>query len=263
MLPIFSQRTHNIKMERQLHKHSLEDFTDDIRFHMRGDPHRQASGLSDVILGGQDGLVNVLGVILGVAAATHDPRIIMVAGLAATFAESVSMGAVAYTSTLADADFYESERSREYRHIQQVPHLERAEIKKIYENKGFQGELLDHIVDTITSNEDVWVAVMMAEEHQLQPTNRRKAIRAALVVGLSAIIGSLIPLFPFVLFPVNISMVISVLITALVLFIVGAYKARKTVGHPGKSGLEMAAIGTVSALVGYAVGALLKVPATP
>ena len=51
------------------------------------DPHRQASALSDIILGGQDGLVNVLGVILGVAAATSDPQIVLVAGLAATFAE--------------------------------------------------------------------------------------------------------------------------------------------------------------------------------
>ena len=48
-----------------------------------------------------------------------------------------------------------------------------------------------------------------------------------------------------------------------VLFVVGAVKARMTIGHPGKSGLEMAVIGTVSALVGYAVGALLKIPATP
>ena len=75
------------------------------------DRHRQASALSDIILGGQDGLVNVLGVILGVAAATNDPHIVLVAGLAATFAESVSMGAVAYTSTMADADFYESEQN--------------------------------------------------------------------------------------------------------------------------------------------------------
>jgi predicted membrane protein (TIGR00267 family) len=213
-----------------------------------------------VILGGQDGLVNVLGVILGIAAATHDPRIVLVAGLAATFAESVSMGAVAYTSTLASADFYESERSREYRHIQQVPHLERSKIQKIYENKGFKGELLNRIVDTITANEDVWVAVMMAEEHQLKPTNRRQAVRSALVVGFSAIIGSLIPLAPFAFLSVNISMLVSVTITALVLFGVGVYKARKTVGHPAKSGLEMAAIGTISALVGYAVGALFKVP---
>src|SRR5512134_3619712 len=92
------------------------------------DPHRQASALSDIILGGQDGLVNVLGVVLGVAAATSDPHIVLVAGLAATFAESVSMGAVAYTSTMADADFYESEREREHRHIREMPHLERDEI---------------------------------------------------------------------------------------------------------------------------------------
>ena len=112
--------------------------------------------------------MNVLGVILGVAAATQDPRIVLVAGLAATFAESVSMGAVAYTSTLADADFYESEKKREYRHIQQVPHLERDEIQEIYKNKGFEGDLLNRIVNTITANEDVWVAVMMAEEHEPQ-----------------------------------------------------------------------------------------------
>ena len=246
--------------QKQPRERSHERFADDLKYHTRGDPHRQASSLSDVILGGQDGLVNVLGVILGVAAATHDPRIVLVAGLAAAFAESVSMGAVAYTSTLADADFYESERSREYRHIREVPHLERGEILEIYKRKGFEGELLDHIVDTITANEDVWVAVMMAEEHQLQPVNRGRAVRAALVVGFSAIIGSLIPLAPFVLLPVNASMLVSVAITALVLFGVGAYKAQKTIGHPGKSGLEMAVIGTLSALVGYLIGALFQVP---
>jgi VIT1/CCC1 family predicted Fe2+/Mn2+ transporter len=233
---------------------------DDVRLHLHGDPHRRASALSDIILGGQDGLVNVLGVILGVAAATSDTRIVLVAGLAATFAESVSMGAVAFTSTLADADFYESERKREYRHIQQVPHLERDEVRQIYLDKGFSGNLLERIVKTITADEDVWVAVMMAEEHQLIPVDRRTAIRSAIIVGVSAVIGSLIPLVPFMLLPVAISMWASVLVTAVVLFIVGVYKARITVGKPARSGLEMALIGTLSALVGYLVGVVLKIP---
>ncbi|MEL7656690.1 MAG: VIT1/CCC1 transporter family protein, partial [Bacillota bacterium] len=69
-----------------------------------------------------------------------------------------------------------------------------------------------------------------------------------------------IPLIPFAFLPVTTSMWVSVLITALVLFAVGAYKARVTVGKPARSGLEMAVIGTLSALVGYAVGALLKTP---
>ena len=246
----------------------MEDFkllnremhSDDLQHHNQTDPHKQASAISDIILGGQDGLVNVLGVILGVAAATGDAYLVLVAGLAATFAESVSMGAVAYTSTVADADYYESEREREYRHIQEVPNLEREEIRSIYANKGFDGELLNRIIDTITANQDVWVAVMMAEEHQLQPVNRRHALRSAIIVGVAAIIGSLIPLIPFLFVAVPTAMVLAIALSTLVLFVVGAIKARMTVGHPGKSGIEMAAIGTISALVGYAVGVLLKVP---
>jgi predicted membrane protein (TIGR00267 family) len=251
-------------MRQKLFERSREQHhMDDIKYHLYHDPHRRTSGLSDIILGGQDGLVNVLGVILGVAAATHDPRIVLVAGLAATFAESVSMGAVAYTSTLADADFYESERAREFRHITEVPHLEKDEIREIYTRKGFEGELLERIVETITAKEDVWVAVMMSEEHQISPTDRRQAIKSALVVGLAALVGSLIPLAPFAFLPVAHSMWVAVAVTALVLFGVGAYKAHTMVGHPGKSGLEMAVIGTLSALVGYAVGALFKIPTTP
>src|SRR5512136_2808383 len=222
-------------METELYPLAFHLHPEEHRLHS-SDPHRRASGLSDIILGGQDGLVNVLGVILGVAAATSDPRIVMVAGLAATFAESVSMGAVAYTSTLADADYYEAERARELRHITQVPHLEKNEVREIYARKGFKGELLEHIVETITANEDVWVAVMMSEEHQINPTDRKKAFRSSMVVGLSAVIGSIIPLVPFIFLPVLPSMIVAVLITSLTLFCVGAYKARTMIGHPIRSG---------------------------
>src|SRR5437773_7061647 len=75
--------------------------------------HAQPGLLSDFILGSQDGLVNVLGVILGVAVASRDITIILAGGLAATFAESISMGAVAYTSTLARRDHYLAEVERE------------------------------------------------------------------------------------------------------------------------------------------------------
>lgn len=64
-----------------------------------------AAKVHDLILGGQDGLVNVLGVVLGVAAATMSTRVVLIAGLAATFAESISMGAVAYTSAKAAKEY--------------------------------------------------------------------------------------------------------------------------------------------------------------
>jgi len=244
--------------------HVPRNVSEQLHIHNKMDPHTHASRLAEVILGGQDGLVNTLGVILGVAAATNDPRIVLAAGMAATFAESVSMGAVAYTSTLAENDLYKSEKEREYRHIRLVPELEVEEIRKVYSSKGFEGEILEKIVEVITSNPDVWVEVMMSEEHQLTPPDRRGgAIKSALVVGIAAIVGSLIPLAPFFLVPVGMSMILAIVISALTLFAVGAYKARITVGHPGKSGLEMAVIGTLSALVGYAVGLLFKIPVVP
>ncbi|MBI4671001.1 MAG: VIT1/CCC1 transporter family protein [Chloroflexi bacterium] len=234
-----------------------------FEFHNQLDPHQRGSSLSDIILGGQDGLVNVLGVILGVAAATSDVRVVIAAGMAATFAESVSMGAVAYTSTKADHALYESELAREHRHVHLVPALERDEIREIYRKKGFEGALLDQVVDTITANKDVWVAVMMAEELKLAPIEKFGAVRSALIVGVAAVVGSLVPLLPFFVLPLVTAMWVSILVAGLTLFLVGVYKARLTVGHWSRSGIELAVIGIVSALVGYAVGLLFQVPATP
>jgi predicted membrane protein (TIGR00267 family) len=226
------------------------------------EPHPKTS-LSDIILGGQDGLVNVLGVVLGVAAASSDTRLVVVAGLAAAFAESISMGAVAYTTTLADRDFYLSEIEREKREIRDTPNLERKEIEDIFANWGFEGELLDQAVEQVMKDERAWVDVMMHNELKLAPIESGTALRSAFVVGVSAIIGSLIPLTPFFFLPIAPSILIAVTLAAATLFAAGAYKARTTVGHPGRSGLQMAIIGVVSALAGYLVGVLFSAPATP
>jgi VIT1/CCC1 family predicted Fe2+/Mn2+ transporter len=170
--------------------------------------------------------------------------------MAATFAESVSMAAVAFTSRRAHQDYYENERAREFRYLRLVPAVERDEVRAIYAAKGFQGETVEQIVRTITADEDVWVGVMMAEEHRLAPLDRRAAAKSALVVGVAAVVGSLLPLTPFVVLPVRPAMVASLVVAAGSLFGVGAYKARRTVGSPGRSGVEMALIGTASALVG-------------
>jgi len=221
------------------------------------------ASLSDIILGGQDGLVNVLGVILGVAAASGDQRLVVAAGLAAAFAESISMGAVAYTSTMADRDHYLSQIEREKREIHDMPEVERAEIEVIFRKWGFQGDLLDRAVEQIMRDERAWVDVMMNNELKLTPIEASSAVRSAFIVGLSAIIGSLIPLLPFFFLPIGPSIALSIGITAVTLFAVGVYKAKVMVGHPGKSGVQMAVIGTISALAGYLIGALFSAPPTP
>src|SRR5438132_8948119 len=69
--------------------------------------HRTKNSLRDVILGGQDGLVNMLGIALGVVAAGGSNHVLVVTGIAAAITESISMGAVAYTSFGSDRDFYQ------------------------------------------------------------------------------------------------------------------------------------------------------------
>lgn len=169
--------------------------------------------LHDVILGGQDGLVNVLGIVLGVATATlatESNRLILVAGLAAAFAESVSMAAVAYTSTKAEHDF-----------------LTRARR--------------DHqSIETET------------------PLVRRPG-SSALIVGLSSIIGSLIPLLPFFWFTIPIAALTSVALSAVTLFALGAAKAHLTIGRWYRSGLEIMAIGLIAAFLGYLVGVFFRI----
>ncbi len=222
--------------------------------------HARAGGLSDFILGVQDGLVNVLGVILGVAVASQNLRIILAGGLAATFAESISMGAVAYTSTMARRDHYRAEQANELREMKDLPEVERAEVREIFAEWGFEGKELDEVVDHIVSKPKAWLEIMMAHELKLAPVEDKQPLRSALVVGLSAIAGSVVPLAPFLVpgVPILTSIYWSMGISAAVLFTVGFYKARVTMGHPGKSGLEMAVIGIASALAGFLIGYLLS-----
>ena len=75
--------------------------------------HRRTNWLRDVILGGQDGLVNILGIILGVIAGGGSNTVLIVAGFAAAITESISMGAVGYTSAKSERDFYQAEKNQE------------------------------------------------------------------------------------------------------------------------------------------------------
>jgi len=234
------------------------EFTAKVQQHLEQEgKHSKAGMLSDIILGGQDGLVNVLGIVLGVASATSDRFIVLIAGLVATFAESISMAAVAYTSTRAEQDHYRSELENEKWEIEHVPEVETEEIRLIYMKKGFRGKELERMVKSITSNRELWLSVMMTEELGLAPIESSNPMRAAAVVGVSATVGSVLPLIPFVLLPVEGAIPVSLVLSTIVLFAVGAYKAKVTIGDWKKSGLEMAAIGMLAAITGWLIGKVL------
>src|SRR5438876_7026898 len=123
--------------------------------------HRTTNWLRDVILGGQDGLVNILGIILGVIAGGGSKTVLLAAGFAAAITESISMGAVGYTSSVSQRDYYTAERERELSEIETMPQAERQEIREIYASKGFEGELLERVVQKITANRKSWLSRMV------------------------------------------------------------------------------------------------------
>ena len=224
--------------------------------HRRIEPHVKVNWLRDVILGGQDGLVNILGIALGVVAANGSRTVLIAAGLSAAITESISMGAVAYTSSLSERDHYRAEEVRERDEIRAVPEEERQEIRDIYAAKGFSGQQLEMVVDTITADPEVWLNVMMDEELHLSPVDIHQVVRTSIVVTIACLIGHLLPLFPFMFLNRGPAVITSVVISAIVLFAVGVYSAVTLVGDWRSSGLKMVAIGLGAAGIGFLIGHL-------
>jgi vacuolar iron transporter family protein len=218
--------------------------------------HRRANWLRDVILGGQDGLVNILGIVLGVIAGGGSRAVLLAAGFAAAITESISMGAVGYTSAVSERDYYRAEQAREEAEIDSTPEAERQEIREIYAAKGFTGEVLDRVVGTITANRETWLATMMDEELHLQQVQVPDIMRSAIVITVATLIGHLIPLLPFVWLSRTAALITAIALSALVLFGVGVYESVTLVGDWRKNGLKMVAIGLGAAAIGFLIGRL-------
>ncbi len=101
---------------------------------------------------------------------------------------------------------------------------------------------------------------MMAHELNLAPVDPGQARKSAVLVGIAAILGSLVPLIPFVVIGANLilGVIVSLSVSTLTLFGIGWWKARTTIGRPTRSGLQMALIGIASALAGFGIAYLVS-----
>lgn len=219
------------------------------------------ASIRDVILGGQDGLVNVLGLVLGLAVATGNGRVIVTAALAAMFAESIAMAGVAYTSRGAERDFASDVRANLLDGLA-AHSLERlADRRAALERAGVEPARIEGILAVAAEESAAWRDGFDRLERSLAPVREAHPLRAALVVGLSTIVGSAVPLVPFLLLPVGSAMVVAIVAAAAVLFIAGVQRARLTSVPVLPAGFQMVAIGLLSALAGYLIGQALRSPA--
>ena len=226
-------------------------------------PHPKPTLLSDFILGGQDGIVNVLGIILGLVAAESSLKVILIATLAAMGAESVAMAAVAYTSTKSRRRLYLSEAERERQEMKHVPAAEREEVRTVLMEWGYQGKELEQMLDLICHNPKAWLEFMMAFELKLAPIEESAPRTSGYIVGGATIVGHLVPLLPFLFVGADIFLgaVMATIFSGIALFGIGWYEAKITGGKFLSNGLQMVLIGLGGGLAGFVIGHLIN--ATP
>lgn len=218
--------------------------------------------LKDFIYGAIDGAVTTFAVVAGVAGAGLSSGIIIILGFANLFADGFSMAVSNYLGTRAENQLRERARQRELDEIRKFPEGEVEEVRQIFAQKGFEGDLLEEVVRVITAEPRRWIDVMIQEEHgmTLHPAN---AARGGIATFVAFCLVGLIPLLPY-LFNwlaaggVAAPFLWSSVLTGLAFFVVGAMKGRFINQSWWRSGLETLAIGGVAAVLAYAVGVFLK-----
>ena len=246
-------------MKHSLRKAALEreHHPDAIRARLERTPRQQV--VSDAVLGGIDGCVTTFAVVCGVVGASFSPLVAIVLGLANLLADGFSMAVSNFESVKASIEHGEGLRRQEHEHIDVVPEGEREEIRQVFAAKGFSGQTLDRIVETITADRDLWVETMLVEEHGLQ-TTPGDPFRSALATFLSFVMVGLVPLVPFLFSGLSLLVQFqwSAILAGTMFFAVGTLKSLALKGPLWRSGFRTLLTGGIAAMLAYGAGHVLR-----
>lgn len=217
------------------------------------------SYLADAVLGAIDGCVTTLAIVAGAVGAGFSSVVAIVLGIANLLADGFSMAVSNYQSGRTREDLVERTRQIEREHIRRVPQGETEEIRQIFAAKGFSGETLERIVETITSDPDVWVDTMLVEEHGLALQGPSPWLSGLSTFAAFVVVG-LVPLVPFLFTALapNEVFTVSVVLSMVAFFSVGVLKGHVLGNRRWRFGIETLVAGSSAALLAYMVGALLR-----
>ncbi len=225
--------------------------------------HQSIGGryIKDIVYGANDGIITTFAVVSGVAGAALSIKTVLILGFANLIADGISMGASNYLGSKSEEHYYKREKEMERWEVENLPEDEREEIRRIYAKKGFQGADLDRAVDIITSDKNRWVDVMMKEELGLILEPKGQAWKSGAVTFIAFAAAGLMPLLSYLFvgrLPGTNPFALSIIITGLSLFAVGAARSFVTKHSWWRAGAEMFLVGMFAAGAAYAVGAILK-----
>jgi VIT1/CCC1 family predicted Fe2+/Mn2+ transporter len=222
--------------------------------------HMQSSEtLRDIVIGMSDGLTVPFALAAGLSGAISHTHIIIVAGLAEVAAGSIAMGLGGYLAGKTEVDHYQSELRREYDEVEHVPDVEKQETKEFFSSLGLSEDMQNMAVEEVSKDKDRWVNLMMKYELGLEKPNPKRATRSAFNIGVSYIVGGLIPLSPYFFVADSIDgLKISAIITLVCLFIFGYFKSKLTGVNPWGGALRVMIIGAIAAGCAFGIARLIQ-----
>ncbi len=215
--------------------------------------------LRDVVIGMSDGLTVPFALAAGLSGAVDKSSIIIIAGIAEIAAGSIAMGLGGYLAGKTEQDHYESEVKREYDEVENLRHKEIEETKDFFASIGLSPALQDQATEEIAKDKDRWVDFMMKYELGLDKPDPKRATKSALNIGISYILGGIIPLSPYFFIPDSTeALKISVVATLVCLFVFGYFKSKITGVHPLWGALKVTLIGALAAAAAFGVARLFE-----
>lgn len=207
------------------------------------------------VLGANDGIVSVAALVVGVAAATTDPGVILLTATAALVAGAISMALGEYVSVSSQRDSEIALIAKERRELEEQPEEELIELAAIYESKGLSKETSMTVARELTAH-DVLRAHLEAELH-ISGEHLTNPLHAAFSSAVAFVVGAALPLLTVLLAPVEWRIgatFISVIVALALTGGLGAYIG----GSPMPRAILRVTIGGAAALaITFGIGTLI------
>jgi len=220
---------------------------------------RSSDTIRDIVIGMSDGLTVPFALAAGLSGAISKSGIVVTAGIAEIVAGSIAMGLGGFLAGRTELDHYNAELKREYDEVERVPEQEKAEVKEVFADFGLSVALQDQIADEMAKDKDKWVDFMMRYELGLEKPQANRASQSAITIGISYIVGGIIPLSPyFFIAESQRALLYSCAITIVCLFVFGYFKSKVT-GQPVVAGaFKVLFIGALAAAAAFVMAKLIN-----
>lgn len=263
------EQTMGMAAEEQSHARLLNVVTRTVRGGVDGavlmqleGRHRSTGGnaLRAAVMGANDGLVSNLSLVMGVAGATLAGSGVLIAGIAGLLAGSISMALGEWLSVQSSRELYENQLKTEAEEIESAPEEEAEELALIYEARGIPPQSARSLANQIMANKDTALDTLAREELGIDPAELGgSAWEAAITSFVLFALGAIIPVAPFIFTGGMPAVFISIGLSALGLFGLGAAITLFTGKPVWKSGLRMVLFGLLAAAITFGIGRLIGV----